>query len=85
MLAHVVASIVKTRVDESLDTMCIEATKAARQMSEAEHRTASNHRIAMPRESRTTIFRELAILTLGRERENPIDQLHRIITLERSL
>jgi hypothetical protein len=65
--------------------MRIEAPKATRKMSEAEHRIAPNHRIAVTRKSHTTVLREFAIVTLGRKLENPVDQLHRVIPLERRL
>ena len=85
MLAHVVTSVVEARVDESLDAMSVEAPKATREMSEAEHRIAPNHRIAVARKSHTTVLRKVAVATLARELENPIHQLDRVIPLEHSL
>jgi hypothetical protein len=54
-------------------------------MAKAEHRIAPNHRIAVARESHTTVLRELAIATFARKFENPIRQLNRVIPLEHSL
>jgi hypothetical protein len=82
LLAHVVTPIVKTGVDESLDAIHVEATEAASEMPETEQRVATDHRIAMARESQTTIFSEFAIATLTREFEDPIHQLNRVIPLE---
>ena len=65
--------------------MSVEAPKATREMSEAEHRIAPNHRIAVARESHTTALRELAIVAFAHELENPIHQLNRVIPLEHSL
>ena len=75
----------KARVDEPLDAISVEASKAARNMSKAEHRIAPNHRIAVARESHTTVLRKLAIATFARKFENPIRQLNRVIPLEHSL
>jgi hypothetical protein len=82
LLAHVVTPIVKAGVDESLDPIHVEATEAAREMPEAEQRVATDHRIAMARESQTTILSEFAITTLTREFEDPIHQLNRVIPFE---
>ncbi len=85
MLAHVVTSVVKARVDESLDAMSVEAPKATRKMPKAEHRIASHHRIAVARESNTTVLHKLTIAAFARKFENPIHQLNRVIPLEQNL
>jgi hypothetical protein len=85
LFAHVIAAVVEGRIDEPLDAMDIEPTKTSREVTEAEHRVASNHRIAVTRESRTAVFREFSIAALGREFENPVHQLDRVIPLERGL
>jgi hypothetical protein len=54
-------------------------------MPEAEHRITSHHRIAVARESHTTILHKFAIATFARKFENPIHQLNRVIPLEQNL
>lgn len=85
LFAHISAAVVEGHVDEPLDALGVEAAKATREMPEAEHRITSHHRIAVARESGTTVLRKRSIAAFGREFENPVHQLHRIVPLERRL